>query len=109
MWEPRRLTTLWDFMACYRDSFTFLLLVHLINISLSTSQTLHVQFAVIFMEMIKNGEYGKTQGSSILSCRERFICVTQIKDPLRLRSWMSPLSSHATKIWTASRTNKPTA
>jgi hypothetical protein len=24
MWEPRRLTTLWAFMACYRDSFTFL-------------------------------------------------------------------------------------
>jgi hypothetical protein len=25
MWEPRRLTTLWAFMACYRDSFTFTL------------------------------------------------------------------------------------
>jgi hypothetical protein len=23
MWEPRRLTTLWFFTACYRDSFTF--------------------------------------------------------------------------------------
>jgi hypothetical protein len=23
MWEPRRLTTLWAFKACYRDSFTF--------------------------------------------------------------------------------------
>jgi hypothetical protein len=23
MWEPRRLTTLWAFMVCYRDSFTF--------------------------------------------------------------------------------------
>jgi hypothetical protein len=23
MWEPRRLTTLWTFTACYRDSFTF--------------------------------------------------------------------------------------
>jgi hypothetical protein len=22
MWEPRRLTTLWGFTACYRDSFT---------------------------------------------------------------------------------------
>jgi hypothetical protein len=22
MWEPRRLTTLWVFMACYNDSFT---------------------------------------------------------------------------------------
>jgi hypothetical protein len=25
MWEPRRVTTLWAFTACYRDSFTFLL------------------------------------------------------------------------------------
>jgi hypothetical protein len=24
MWEPRRLTTLWDFTSCYKDSFTFL-------------------------------------------------------------------------------------
>jgi hypothetical protein len=23
MWDPRRLTTLWVFTACYRDSFTF--------------------------------------------------------------------------------------
>jgi hypothetical protein len=23
MWDPRRLTTLWAFMACYRDSFIF--------------------------------------------------------------------------------------
>jgi hypothetical protein len=23
MWEPRRLTTLWVSIACYRDSFTF--------------------------------------------------------------------------------------
>jgi hypothetical protein len=24
MWDPRPLTTLWAFTACYRDSFTFL-------------------------------------------------------------------------------------
>jgi hypothetical protein len=24
MWEPRRLTTLWAFTACYKDSVTFL-------------------------------------------------------------------------------------
>jgi hypothetical protein len=23
MWDPQRLTTLWAFTACYRDSFTF--------------------------------------------------------------------------------------
>jgi hypothetical protein len=27
MWEPRRLTTLWAFMACYRDSFTFTFII----------------------------------------------------------------------------------
>jgi hypothetical protein len=27
MWEPRRLTTLWAFTACYSDSFTFYLTV----------------------------------------------------------------------------------
>jgi hypothetical protein len=26
MWDPRRLTSLWDFKACYRDSFTLFLL-----------------------------------------------------------------------------------
>jgi hypothetical protein len=26
MWEPRRLTILWAFTACYRNSFTFLIL-----------------------------------------------------------------------------------
>jgi hypothetical protein len=25
MWKPRRLTTLWAFTACYRDSFTLFL------------------------------------------------------------------------------------
>jgi hypothetical protein len=29
MWEPRRLTTLWSFMACYMDSFTFSLFIKL--------------------------------------------------------------------------------
>jgi hypothetical protein len=24
MWDPQRLTTLWAFMACYRDTFTLL-------------------------------------------------------------------------------------
>jgi hypothetical protein len=28
MWEPRRLTPLWTFTACYRDSFAFLPLYH---------------------------------------------------------------------------------
>jgi hypothetical protein len=27
MWEPRRLTTLWAFAGCYRDSFTFLMYI----------------------------------------------------------------------------------
>jgi hypothetical protein len=28
MWEPRRLTTLWAFTACYMNSFTILLDLH---------------------------------------------------------------------------------
>jgi hypothetical protein len=28
IWEPRRLTTVWAFMACYRDSFSFYLYLH---------------------------------------------------------------------------------
>jgi hypothetical protein len=27
MWEPRRLTTLWAFTACYMDSFTFIIII----------------------------------------------------------------------------------
>jgi hypothetical protein len=27
MWEPRRLTTIWFFTACYRDSFTYFYLL----------------------------------------------------------------------------------
>jgi hypothetical protein len=34
MWEPRRLTTLWAFTACYRDSFTFFALSSNISLSL---------------------------------------------------------------------------
>jgi hypothetical protein len=29
MWEPRRLTTLWAFTACYRDSFTLFYLTEM--------------------------------------------------------------------------------
>jgi hypothetical protein len=31
MWNPRRLTTLWAFTACYRDSFTFLTQVNYVT------------------------------------------------------------------------------
>jgi hypothetical protein len=31
MWEPRRLTNLWAFTACYRDSFTFFYLFTALN------------------------------------------------------------------------------
>jgi hypothetical protein len=27
MWEPRRLTTLWGSMACYRDSFAIIIII----------------------------------------------------------------------------------
>jgi hypothetical protein len=28
MWEPRRLTTIWNSTACYRDSFTFYVYIY---------------------------------------------------------------------------------
>jgi hypothetical protein len=36
MWEPQRLTTLWAFTACYRDSFTFHTLSSNTSLSLSS-------------------------------------------------------------------------
>jgi hypothetical protein len=38
MWEPRRLTTLWAFMACYRDRFT-LLFTHIYTTMLQCLQS----------------------------------------------------------------------
>jgi hypothetical protein len=44
MWEPRRLRTLWAFMACYRDSFTFTdtKLDHVLRQVLPTCPTKHL-------------------------------------------------------------------
>jgi hypothetical protein len=39
MWEPRHLTTLWAFMACYRDSFTFLIYKGFVNVRFITAIT----------------------------------------------------------------------
>jgi hypothetical protein len=39
MWEPQHLTTLWAFMACYRDSFTFYL------------NFLSLQFSVLYIKI----------------------------------------------------------
>jgi hypothetical protein len=41
MWEPRRLTTLWAFMACYRDSFTFFLFNKTDKIQLFANKSVH--------------------------------------------------------------------
>jgi hypothetical protein len=45
MWEPRRLTTLWAFTACYRESFTitlvYMLITHLINPWLQSASELY--------------------------------------------------------------------
>jgi hypothetical protein len=43
MWEPRRLTTLWAFMGCYRDSFTFTYLIfYLTNININIFQDVKI-------------------------------------------------------------------
>jgi hypothetical protein len=36
MWEPRRLTTLLEFMACYRDGFTFYLYHSIVTLKSSS-------------------------------------------------------------------------
>jgi hypothetical protein len=37
MWEPRRLTTLWTFMARYRDNFIFFNHPHCIMVAVEAS------------------------------------------------------------------------
>jgi hypothetical protein len=73
-WEPQRLTTLWTFMACYRDSFIFLYIsllstfrqkdkrysetyfcsLHLTTCKLATWQWFHVA-SVVKMATVRNG------------------------------------------------------
>jgi hypothetical protein len=52
MWEPRRLTTLWAFTACYRDSFTFFFYLYMhtyIRIYIKyTSLKAKIQFPKIY-------------------------------------------------------------
>jgi hypothetical protein len=55
MWEPRRLTTLWAFTACYRDSFTFFNLtegrIRDNGISIATSYELDDRGVTIWVPM----------------------------------------------------------
>jgi hypothetical protein len=44
MWEPRRLSTLWAFTVCYRDSFTF---TRLITIALNISNNRSHPFSLL--------------------------------------------------------------
>jgi hypothetical protein len=48
MWEPRRLTNLWAFTACYRDSFTFL--------TVATSETTLSQLSEYILIILGNGK-----------------------------------------------------
>jgi hypothetical protein len=55
MWKPRRLTALWAFTACYRDSFTFLW----INSCPISRQyvTLNISFLLLFNVMSQGNTY----------------------------------------------------
>jgi hypothetical protein len=48
MRDPRRLTILWDFMACYRDSFTFYILacVSVLIVLFDTTRDYTSQFTI---------------------------------------------------------------
>jgi hypothetical protein len=49
MWQPRRLTTLWAFTACYRDSFTFYLFTCLKMLHTS-NHSIVFTFALLLLE-----------------------------------------------------------
>jgi hypothetical protein len=44
VWEPRRLTTLWASTACYRDSFTFLLLLTVVKVNIRVMVSIRWRF-----------------------------------------------------------------
>jgi hypothetical protein len=56
MWEPRRLTTLWAFTACYNDSFTFFNKIHIpvlnglsvIDVKLNGKENIHTFIKSLF-------------------------------------------------------------
>jgi hypothetical protein len=50
MWEPRNLTTLWVFTACYRDSFTFTF-TRLIQREITGKYAIKIDKARTFMEL----------------------------------------------------------
>jgi hypothetical protein len=58
MWEPRRLTTLWASTACYRDSFTFLL------IFCASKPTAFLASGKRSAEMLTKCRWGPKQGAS---------------------------------------------
>jgi hypothetical protein len=94
MWEPRRLTTLWDFMACYRDSFALILSLPL--------QIINVAFLLNFYYLNEVRFYWSCciQNIDILAfillfhtkkskyvymyalCTRVLICLTQNEDPV---------------------------
>jgi hypothetical protein len=51
MWEPRHLTTLWAFMTCYRDSFTFYLFRFII-LETVFSKLLHNMFRLLLINAL---------------------------------------------------------
>jgi hypothetical protein len=76
LWEPRSLTTLWTFTACWRDSFTFLPLpfirvcyffIILSGVRLSPLGTAATIGLFYQPQMIDDGDYGAIGGMK--SCR----------------------------------------
>jgi hypothetical protein len=60
MWQPQRLTTLWAFMACYRDSFTLYQFALKDKIILAKKNCLiisEVRQVNYFSETYKPGQY----------------------------------------------------
>jgi hypothetical protein len=47
MWEPQHLTTLWASTACYKDSFTFLILVVVVVVVVVAAAVVEVVVVVV--------------------------------------------------------------
>jgi hypothetical protein len=64
MWGPRRLTTLWTPMACYRDSFTYFFIIYS-GVKLSPLGTAVTTGLLYQPQMIDVGDCGEIGGMKI--------------------------------------------
>jgi hypothetical protein len=62
MWEPRRLTTQWDFTACYRDICTYLLRL---GVRILTKTWMYATFPFVLLPSVS---WGLAMADSAVTC-----------------------------------------